>query len=54
MKQPSWYAPMEKKLLPIQWFVDIGLILIAVISITLIIKRNSVAKTFWFVYLISP
>lgn len=54
MKQPSWYAPLEKDLLPMQWFVDLGLIIIAVTSIALIFKRDSIMRTFWFVYLVSP
>ena len=54
MRQPSWYKKLESKLLPVQGVVDAGLIIIAIISVSLVIKKDNVAKTAWFVYMISP
>jgi hypothetical protein len=54
MKKPSWYGKIEKTLLPVQIVVNMGLILIAIISLTFVFSKEPIKKTAWFVYMISP
>jgi hypothetical protein len=56
MKLPTmpWYSAINKKLEGVEWLVNALLIGIIVVSIVMLVRGDRVAKTAWFVYLISP
>lgn len=49
-----WYKKLQGVLEPAQWLVIGGLLVIGAISWYMIIQKNVVLRTMWFVYLISP
>ena len=53
MKQPSWYKPLEKKLLPMQSVVTLGIWLIIIISVWMLFQ-DPVKRTAWVVYMWMP
>lgn len=54
MWKPGWYAPIEKKLEPMTGLVIAGLLAIVLFSVWVLVKGDSIQKTSWLVYLISP
>ena len=54
MWKPPWYAGVEKKLIPLQWVVTLGLVIIVGLSIWAIVSGDNIKRTVWFVYLLSP
>lgn len=49
-----WYKKLEESLLPAQGLVSILLIIIILVSIYALFSRNSVLRTAWVVYVLSP
>ncbi len=54
LHKPPWYGWVERKLNSVEGLTNAVLILIAVICIFLVIKGDSVQKTAFAVYLVSP
>ena len=52
--RPPWYGTLERKLKGVEWLTDALLIGIIIVSVYLLIKGDSVLKTAWAVYLVSP
>ena len=48
------YKRIEKELMPTQWLVIVGLLVIIGISGYLIVKGDNVKRTAWLVYLFMP
>lgn len=54
LRKPPWYGWVEDRLNSVEGLTNTVLILIAVIAILLVIKGDSVQKTAFAVYLVSP
>lgn len=54
MRKPPWYQKLENFLNPHQELVTLGLLVIIGVSLYLLFQGDSVKRTFWLVYLISP
>jgi len=54
MLKVPWAEPIERKLRPIQGVVMMSLIIIILITIYLVLKGSSTAKTGWLVWLMVP
>ena len=52
--RPPWYDAIEKALRPLEGHMQLALVGIAVITLVVAWKGDSVARTAWFVYLVSP
>ena len=52
--RPPWYAYLNKKLEGAEWAINVGLLIIIVVSLLLIFRGDRLSRTAWLVYLISP
>lgn len=49
-----WYKALNKRLEGSEWLVNAGIVAVIALSAMLLLRADRVAKTAWFVYLISP
>lgn len=49
-----WYDALERALKPVEGYTTLLLVALAIITLLIAWKGDAVAKTAWFIYLVSP